>query len=244
MARVRAGIGFGALLLTLTLLVPGSAAAVSQVYTLDTSSTITPTGGSPQPLTGEMELSFSGFCVVPFDINNCLLHYNFDALDLAGAGESIVLGSITPINDGVPDVFPLRDLAIDYPGAPAIDDFVLERQTLPQQQQMELRYLERLLDSPDPNSAPDAVFGGSALPEEIFFDVDLIEKELRQILGDGGGMFPSTVSTQVIANLSFHAVAVPEPASGVLLALGLGVLGARRSQRRRGSERRGQGAAK
>ena len=73
---------------------------------------------------------------------------------------------------------------------------------------------------------------------------DLIEKELRQILGDGGGMFPTTVSTQVIANLSFHAVAVPEPASGVLLALGLGVLGARRSQRRRGAERRGQGAAK
>ena len=219
----------------LALFVPGSAAALSQVYVLQMSSTITLTAGSPQPLTGELALSFTGFCVAPFDPSLCMLRYEFDELALIGGGKNIALGPVTPFFDQ-PLPFPLfGDVEITFPGAAEVDDFVLERNTLTPQLPGESLYFERRLDTPNPNPAPDAVFSNGPLPDEIFFDLDLTERELRQFSNNGVWTMPTALSSEVVASLSFHAVAVPEPASAVSLALVLGVLGACRSPRRRSS---------
>ena len=124
MVPARDGIGFGVVVVTLTLLFPGSAAALSRTSVLQAGSTITLGAGLPQPLTGGLERSFTGACVTPFDPGNCILRYDLAELALIGGGE-------------------------------------------------------------------------------------------------------------IVARLSFHAVAVPEPASSLLLAPSLGVLGAREFRRRR-----------
>lgn len=221
---------FAAMILSLALLLPASADASSQRYVLAATSTITPTGGSAQLLTGEIEISFEGLCVVPFDHTTCWLRYDFEAIDLSGAGESIVLGSVSPFNGQLvlPSLF--GDFAIDFPGAPDIDDFILDRHTVTAQFPESARFSEQSLTSPDPNTALAAVFDADdPLPSEIFFDVELIHKTITQILlgGGAGWTSPNTISTDIVARLSIHAVAVPEPASGALLALGLAALGAR-----------------
>jgi hypothetical protein len=221
------------LLLGCAFLVGTNAAADSQRYLLEPTSTITPSGGSAQQLTGEIELTFRGFCFVPFDLAACSLQYDIDGLSLSGGGQTIVLGSVTPIL-GDP-VLALPDFGINLPGAPRLDDFVLERRTRPPQFPQEMRYFERVLDSANPNTAAAPLFGAGPLPSEIFFDVELIEKELLQVFSMGDPLTPRTTSSEVVARLAIHAVAVPEPGSGALVSLGLAVLSARRSPRRQGS---------
>jgi hypothetical protein len=232
---MQAHVSFATLILSLALLVPASAGASSQRYVLAATSTITLTGGSAQLLTGEIELTFKGLCVVPFDHSTCLLGYDFDAIDLSGAGENIVLGSVTSFNGQLllpPSLF--GDFSIDFPGAPDLDDFILDRHTVTPQFPESARFSEQSLSSPDPNAALAAVFDADdPLPSEIFFDVLLIDKTITQVLlgGGAGWTSPSTISTDIVARLSIHAVAVPEPASGALLALGLAALGAHRRAR-------------
>ena len=169
--RMQAHISFGALILSLALLVPASAGASSQSYVLAATSTITPTGGSAQLLTGQIEISFEGLCVVPFDPSTCLLRYDFDAFDLSGGRESIVLGSVTPLNGVIVLPSLVSDFTIDFPGSPDVDDFILDRHRVTAQFPETVRFSELSVSSSDPNTALAAIFDGDPLPSEIFFDV-------------------------------------------------------------------------
>ena len=102
-----------------------------------------------------------------------------------------------------------------------------------------MRFSERSLNSSDPNTALAVIFDGDPLPGEIFFDVELIDKTMTRILlgGGAGWTSPDTIAQETVARLSIHAVAVPEPASGALLALSLAALGAQPRGARRAPTR-------
>ena len=214
--------------------------AWSLAYVLEPGSTFTPVAGEPSPLTGQFELSGYGPCIIPCEPDA----YVMSQVVLDAQGTSLSNGIVEVIFAGPVLSLPAFEVLPD--GTVVAGEFSIERT---------VTATGTLTDDPhnhtDFQDFTEQVFGllvfhmgdpkevlygtpRGQWPVEVTLAYSLIERTGRAVSGyDGTGAVHANeivdLQSDVLGEVIFTAVPVPEPGTGSLVLLGMLGLALRRS---------------
>ena len=214
--------------------------AWSLAYVLEPGSTFTPVAGGPLPLTGQFEMSPYGMCSIPCEPDA----YAMSQVVLDAQGTSLSNGIVEAISAGLvffPPAFEVLPGGTVVTGEFPIERTVTATGTLtddPHNHTDFQDFTEQVFGllvflTGDPKEVLYATPRGE-WPVEVTLAYSLIERTGRAVSGyDGtGALYANEIvdlQSDVLGQVIFTAVPVPEPGTGSLVLLGMLGLAVRRS---------------